>query len=103
MNTGHAANAPIQRYHLKLDSDDLAAFSGHVTARVWRQVIDHIPRGDKSSELYLAVRGAVEQELREHVVGMGLCGLAAVCTESAEYDPWPDAEESPTGVGKERA
>lgn len=94
---------PVKRYHLKLESEDLLEFAGHMASHVWKEVVDHIPASDKTPELYLAVRAAVERELREHVVGMDLCGLAALCRESAEYDPWPEADELPTGSADARS
>ncbi len=34
------------------------------------------------------VREAVREVLRRYVVAMDVCGLASVCQESEEYDPW---------------
>ena len=94
---------PVTKYHLKLESEDLVEFAGHVASHVWKEVVDHIPPGDKTPDLYLAVRAAVERELREHIVGMDLCGLSAICAESTEFDPWPEAEELPTGLATARS
>ena len=91
---------PVTKYHLKLESDDLVEFAGHVASHVWKEVVDHIPADDKTPELYLGVRAAVERELREHIIGMDLCGLGALCADSAEYDPWPETDELPTGLAK---
>jgi hypothetical protein len=85
--------AVVREYHLKMDSSDLMAFVQHFTNRVWREVIDHVPAAAKTPELYLAVRKSVEQELREHVAAMDLCGLSTLCENAKEIDPWPDPEK----------
>lgn len=90
----------LQPYRLKLDSPNLVAFVQHLTNRLWKEVVDHIPPTAKTPELYLALRRQVEQELREHVTAMDLCGLSAVCEDAREVNPWPpepkEASEVPS-------
>jgi|SaaInl4_135m_RNA_FD_contig_31_2038105_length_666_multi_19_in_0_out_0_1 hypothetical protein len=89
---------PTPQYHLKLDDPDLLVFVRHMANRVWRGIAPQLPAEARSAGTYLTMRRAIEEELREHVVGMDLCGLAAVCAESEEYDPWPVAETLPSGL-----
>ena len=90
--------SPIRQYHLKLDDPDLLVFVRHVTNRAWRGIAPQLPAEARSAETYLTKRRAIEEELREHVVGMDLCGLSTVCVESEEYDPWPEAGNLPSGL-----
>ena len=89
---------PIRQYHLKLDDPDLLVFVRHLTNRTWRGIAPQLPAEGRSAETYLAMRTASEEELREHVVGMDLCGLAGVCLESEEYDPWPEATDAASSL-----
>lgn len=94
----HGEATPIRQYHLKLDDPDLLAFVRHVTNRVWKGLAPRLPVDARSAGAYVAMRKVIEEELREHVVGMDLCGLAGVCSESEEYDPWPEADDLPSGL-----
>ncbi|MBM3214315.1 hypothetical protein FJZ36_05320 [Candidatus Poribacteria bacterium] len=84
----------VREFHLKMESPDLMSFVQHFTNQLWKEVVDHIPAADKTPELYLALRGKVEGELREHVAAMDLCGMSAFCDDAREVDPWPDADEA---------
>jgi hypothetical protein len=94
----HGEASPTQQYHLKLDDPDLLVFVRHLTNRVWRGLAPQLPAEARSPGTYLTMRRTIEEELREHVIGMDLCGLAVTCSLSEEYDPWPEADELPSGL-----
>ena len=90
--------SPNRQYHLKLDDPDLLVFVRHLTNKVWRGLAPQLPVDARAPGTYLAMRRVIEEESREHVIGMDLCGLAVTCSLSEEYDPWPEASDLPSGL-----
>ena len=75
-----------QRLHIKLEDMDLQDMIDELTAEAWRAAFFGEP--DPASAKYRELRRALEGVLRRHVVAFDICGLAAICREATEVDPW---------------
>lgn len=75
-----------QRLHLKLEDMDLQDMVDELTTTVWKVMYNGEP--NRSLANYQNLREALESVLRQHVVAFDICGLAAVCREATEINPW---------------
>jgi hypothetical protein len=75
-----------QRLHLKLEDMDLQGLVDELTTATWKALYHGEP--DHSFANYQNLREALEAVLRRHVVAFDLCGLATICQEATEIDPW---------------
>lgn len=67
--------------HVKLDGRSLEDMVEEVTLAAWRA-------SGRTGSAGPEVQEAVRKTLRRYVVAMDVCGLASICQESEEYDPW---------------
>ena len=75
-----------QRLHLKLEDMDLQGMVDELTTTAWKMIYNGEP--DHALANYQNLREALESVLRQHVVAFDICGLAAVCREATEINPW---------------
>ncbi|MGE5591102.1 MAG: hypothetical protein ACM3ZA_10875 [Bacillota bacterium] len=67
--------------HVKLDGRTLEDMVEEVARAAWQA-------SGQTGPVLPEVHEAVRDALRHYVVAMDICGLASVCQESEEYDPW---------------
>jgi hypothetical protein len=84
--TNQSQQLQTQRLHIKLEDMDLQGMVDELTTKAWKVIYSGEP--DHSLANYHNLREALESVLRRHVVAFDLCGLAAVCHEATEIDPW---------------
>jgi hypothetical protein len=72
--------------HIKLEDMDLQGMVDELTTTVWKEIYNGEP--DHALANYQNLRQALESVSRRHVVAFDICGLAAVCHEATEIDPW---------------
>ena len=57
-----------------------------------RQVLHELRKAGYPEIPHPLVVRALRAGLRRYIVGMDLCGLASICRESQEFDPWDDGD-----------
>lgn len=75
-----------QRLHLKLENMNLQDMVDELTTTTWKVIYSGEP--DHALANYQRLRQALESVLRRHVVAFDICGLATICHEATEIDPW---------------
>jgi hypothetical protein len=75
-----------QRLHIKLEDMNLQDLVDELTTATWKAIYRGEP--DHSFANYQNLREALESVLRRHVVAFDICGLATVCQEATEINPW---------------